>query len=164
MVFYITMCEAWITPTLLPDISAPDAFTAIVNGHFKVDAPAGAPKLVGVIGGTAQWLFAFEGRISTTISGADAVVDTPRQEMAEALWADVAKVYGLGPELPTWQIVKERRATFAATPAQLLRRPPARGLRSADGTRSARSPPKLSELTSPNATSSASASSTWDRN
>jgi uncharacterized protein with NAD-binding domain and iron-sulfur cluster len=27
--------------------------------------------------------------------------------------------------LPPWQIVKERRATFAATPAQLLRRPPA---------------------------------------
>jgi predicted NAD/FAD-dependent oxidoreductase len=27
--------------------------------------------------------------------------------------------------LPPWQIVKERRATFAATPAQLRQRPPA---------------------------------------
>jgi squalene-associated FAD-dependent desaturase len=119
----IVATPAWITPTLLPGVSAPDAFTAIVNGHFKIEAPAGAPRMVGVIGGTAQWLFAFEGRISTTISGADAVVDLPRETMAAALWTDVAKVYGLGPALPEWQIVKERRATFAATPDQVARRP-----------------------------------------
>jgi uncharacterized protein with NAD-binding domain and iron-sulfur cluster len=28
--------------------------------------------------------------------------------------------------MPRWQIVKERRATFAATPAQQRKRPPAR--------------------------------------
>jgi squalene-associated FAD-dependent desaturase len=119
----IVATPAWITPTLLPGVPAPDAFCSIVNGHFKIDAPAGAPRMVGVIGGTAQWLFAFEGRISTTISGADAVVDMPREEMAAALWADVAKVYGLTGEAPTWQIVKERRATFAATPDQVAKRP-----------------------------------------
>jgi uncharacterized protein with NAD-binding domain and iron-sulfur cluster len=30
---------------------------------------------------------------------------------------------GLAPELPPWQIVRERRATFAATPTQDARRP-----------------------------------------
>jgi uncharacterized protein with NAD-binding domain and iron-sulfur cluster len=46
--------------------------------------------------------------------------------MAAALWADVAKVYGLGGvEMPAWQIVKERRATFAATPEQVAKRPKA---------------------------------------
>ena len=121
----IVATPAWITPTLLPGVSAPDAFCSIVNGHFRIEAPAGAPKMVGVIGGTAQWLFAFEGRISTTISGADAVVDMPREQMAAALWADVAKVYGLSGEMPAWQIVKERRATFEATPAQVAKRPKA---------------------------------------
>ena len=121
----IVATPAWTTPGLLPGVSAPDAFCAIVNGHFRIDAPAGAPKLVGVIGGTAQWLFAFDGRISTTISGADAVVDRPREEMAAALWEDVAKVYGLTGEMPPWQIVKERRATFAATPEQVAKRPKA---------------------------------------
>jgi hydroxysqualene dehydroxylase len=121
----IVATPAWTTPTLLPGVSAPDAFSSIVNGHFKIDPPPGAPKIVGVIGGTAQWLCAFEGRISTTISGAAAVVDTPRDEMAAALWADAAKVYGLGPELPPWQIVKERRATFEATSAQVAKRPAA---------------------------------------
>jgi squalene-associated FAD-dependent desaturase len=122
----IVATPAWTTPGLLPGVSAPDAFSSIVNGHFRIDAPPGAPKIVGVIGGTAQWLFAFEGRISTTISGADAVVDLPREETAEALWGDVAKVYGLGGvEMPAWQIVKERRATFAATPDQVAKRPKA---------------------------------------
>jgi squalene-associated FAD-dependent desaturase len=122
----IVATPAWTTPGLLPGVLAPDAFCAIVNGHFKFDPPPGAPKIVGVIGGTAQWLFAFDGRISTTISGADAVVDMPREQIAAALWADVAKVYGLGgAQMPVWQIVKERRATFAATPDQVLRRPKA---------------------------------------
>lgn len=122
----IVATPAWTTPALLPGTPAPDAFSSIVNGHFRIDPPAGAPRMVGVIGGAAQWLFAFEGRISTTISGADAVVDMPREEMAAALWRDVAKVYGLGPEMPPWQIVKERRATFVATPEQVAKRPPAR--------------------------------------
>jgi squalene-associated FAD-dependent desaturase len=121
----IVATPAWVTPTLLPEIPAPDAFCSIVNGHFKVEAPADAPRMVGVIGGTAQWVFAFEGRISTTISGADAVVDAPRERMAKALWADICKVYGLAGPLPTWQIVKERRATFAATPDQVAKRPKA---------------------------------------
>ena len=122
----IVATPAWTTPTLLPGVTAPDAFCAIVNGHFRIDPPPGAPKIVGVIGGAAQWVFAFGGRISTTVSGANAVVDTPRDQMAAALWKDVATVYGLGPELPPWQIVKERRATFAATPEQVKKRPSAR--------------------------------------
>jgi uncharacterized protein with NAD-binding domain and iron-sulfur cluster len=82
--------------------------------------------IVGVIGGTAQWLCAFDGRISTTVSGAAAVVDTPREQVAAALWTDVAKVYGLGDTpMPPWQIVKERRATFEATPEQVAKRPKA---------------------------------------
>jgi hydroxysqualene dehydroxylase len=121
----IVATPAWTTPTLLPGVSAPDAFSSIVNGHFKIDPPLGSPKIVGVIGGTAQWLCAFEGRISTTVSGADALVDMPRDDMAAALWIDVAKVYGLGPEPPPWQIVKERRATFTATPDQVAKRPKA---------------------------------------
>jgi len=122
----IVATPAWTTPGLLPGVSAPDAFSSIVNGHFKIDPPPGAPMIVGVIGGTAQWLCAFDGRISTTVSGAAAVVDTPREQMAAALWADVAKVYGLGDTpMPAWQIVKERRATFEATPDQVAKRPKA---------------------------------------
>jgi hypothetical protein len=35
----------------------------------------------------------------------------------------VSAVTGLPAELPPWQIVRERRATFAATPAENAKRP-----------------------------------------
>jgi uncharacterized protein with NAD-binding domain and iron-sulfur cluster len=49
-----------------------------------------------------------------------------REALAEHLWAEVARALDLPPQLPPWQIVKERRATFEATPEQQRRRPGAR--------------------------------------
>jgi uncharacterized protein with NAD-binding domain and iron-sulfur cluster len=76
-----------------------------------------------VLNGTLQWLFAFPGRLSVTISAGDRLIDTPREELAKTIWSEVARLTGLPPELPPWQIVRERRATFAATPEQDARRP-----------------------------------------
>jgi hypothetical protein len=101
-------------------------FRAIVNAHFKMTAPAGAPPLLGVIGGTAEWIFAFHDRISVTVSGADAIVDQDREALAVRIWADVAQALGITDPMPAWQIVKEKRATFAATPQQDARRPAAK--------------------------------------
>ena len=117
---------SWVTRELLPDLDAPDEFRAIVNGHFKIAPSKDAPPMLGVIGGTVEWIFAFEDRISVTVSGADWLVDRDREELAHLLWADVAKLYGLSGVLPPWQIVKEKRATFAATPEQNARRPAAK--------------------------------------
>jgi uncharacterized protein with NAD-binding domain and iron-sulfur cluster len=47
----------------------------------------------------------------------------PREELAQVIWNDVCKAGGVSGELPPWQIVRERRATFAATPAQNALRP-----------------------------------------
>jgi squalene-associated FAD-dependent desaturase len=116
----------WAAADLLPGLTVPDDFRAIVNAHFKMAAPAGAPAMLGVIGGTAEWIFTFQDRISVTVSGADAIVDRDREDLALAIWADVVRALGITAPLPAWQIVKEKRATFAATPAQDARRPAAR--------------------------------------
>jgi squalene-associated FAD-dependent desaturase len=113
----------WIAKDLVPRLPAPSEFRSIVNAHFKFPAPDGAPQILGVVGGTAEWIFAFDDRISVTVSGADAIVDKDREELAELLWADVAQALGISAALPKWQIVKEKRATFAATPAQEAKRP-----------------------------------------
>ena len=121
----------WVAQDLAPGLSAPTEFTAIVNGHFKIASPpssfneSGAPAIIGVIGGTVEWIFAFADRISVTISGADRLVDTSREDLAHRLWAEVAEVLDLPSSLPPWQIVKEKRATFAATVEQDKKRPPA---------------------------------------
>ena len=58
-----------------------------------------------------------------TISDADRLVDAPREELARDIWRDICKAAVLGNDvaegpLPRWQIVRERRATFEATPEQ----------------------------------------------
>ncbi len=116
---------AWVAADLLPGLSAPTEHRAIVNAHFRLTPPKAAEPLVGVIGGTVEWIFAFPDRISVTVSGADRLVDMDRQALAPLLWKDVAAVHGLSDETPPWQVVKEKRATFAATPAQDALRPKA---------------------------------------
>ncbi len=108
---------------LVPGLDVPTAFHAIVNAHFRIEPPTGQPPILGVINGTVQWLFAFPGRLSVTISAGDRLIDSPREELAKTIWNEVARLTGLPPTLPPWQIVRERRATFAATPAQDAKRP-----------------------------------------
>ena len=76
-----------------------------------------------MINGTTEWIFAFAGRLSVTISSADRLMDMPRAELAQTIWQEVAQATGIAAELPPWQIVRERRATFAATPEQNAKRP-----------------------------------------
>jgi squalene-associated FAD-dependent desaturase len=109
--------------SLLPGLKTPTKFRAIVNAHFRFDPPKDMPPLIGVVGGLVEWLFAFPQRLSITISNGDRLVDMPREELAQAIWRDICKASGVQGELPPWQIVRERRATFEATPEQNALRP-----------------------------------------
>jgi hydroxysqualene dehydroxylase len=108
---------------LVRDLQAPNEFRAIVNAHFRIEPPPGQPPILGVLNATTEWLFAFPGRLSVTVSAGDRLIDTPRESLARTIWDEVKGATGLSGELPPWQIVRERRATFAATPAQDARRP-----------------------------------------
>jgi hydroxysqualene dehydroxylase len=108
---------------LVPGLVVPEVFHAIVNAHFRVTPPPGQPLILGIVNGLTEWLFAYPDRLSTTISCADRLMEAPREELAETIWREVAALTGLAADLPRWQIVRERRATFAATPAQARRRP-----------------------------------------
>jgi squalene-associated FAD-dependent desaturase len=116
----------WVARELIPDLTAPDEFRAIVNAHYRIAPPPGAKAMVGLIGGTAEWVFAFPDRLSVTVSGADHLVDRDREDLARVLWQDVAATHRMSEDLPPWQIVKEKRATFAATPEQDAKRPEAK--------------------------------------
>jgi uncharacterized protein with NAD-binding domain and iron-sulfur cluster len=94
-----------------------------VNAHFRLDPPADLPPMMGIINATTEWLFSYPGRLSTTTSGADRLLEQSREELAATIWAEVAAIAGLSGAMPPWQIVRERRATFAATPEENARRP-----------------------------------------
>ena len=52
-------------------------------------------------------------------------VDRDREALASEVWGEVARTLGLTGPMPAWQVVKEKRATFAATAEQDALRPPA---------------------------------------
>ena len=122
----IVSVPPWIAKDLLPGVTAPDDFRGILNAHFQIAPPRGQPAILGVVNGLIEWLFAFPDRLSVTISNADRLIDRPRDELAAEIWRQAAALTGLPPDLPPWQIVKEKRATFAATPAQNAKRPDSR--------------------------------------
>ncbi len=112
-----------VAARLVPELVVPDDHAPIVNAHYRIPVPAG-PLFMGLIGGTAEWVFRKREVVSVTVSAADALVDRPAGELAATLWRDVAAAYGLPEQpVPPSRIVKERRATFRATPAQLKKRP-----------------------------------------
>lgn len=117
---------ATIAARLVPALTVPDEFSPIVNAHFRCEAPADSPLLIGLVGGTAEWIFRKRGVLSVTVSAAGRIVEQPADTLRETLWRDVALAYRL-PEtpVPPARIVKERRATFLASPEQLRRRPAA---------------------------------------
>jgi hydroxysqualene dehydroxylase len=115
----------WVAPLLIRDIPAPKQFSAILNAHFKITPPPGFPRILGVLNATTEWVFAFPDRISVTVSAADRFVEAEREPLARQIWSEIAAITGQKDGLPPWQLVKERKATFAALPQENAKRPPA---------------------------------------
>lgn len=118
----------WIAGEVMPGLTVPKAASPIVNVHFRL--PQGTdesePSLIGLLGGTAQWVFRRGDIASVTVSAAADLVDETAPAIAERCWADVARGLELEGPLPLYRVVKERRATFAQVPEELSRRAPAR--------------------------------------
>jgi squalene-associated FAD-dependent desaturase len=113
----------WVASSLLPGLQTPGEYRAIVNAHYGIAPPPGLAPMIGVVNGTVEWIFAFKDRLSITISGADRLLEVPRETLAGNLWREVSEITGLAETLPPWQIIRERRATFAALPSEDAKRP-----------------------------------------
>ncbi len=129
----------WVAGSLLPGLAAPEAFEAILNIHFLYDAkdnaPLGEAGFIGLTSGTAEWVFMKPRHVSVTISAAKEWW-TNRPDDRRARVAERGGCSGAGGGLqgerlgeinvPPYRVVKEKRATFAATARQEARRPVAR--------------------------------------
>ena len=115
---------------LLPGVPTPTGAHAIVNAHFRLPRPVREPgrsRLMGLVGGQAQWLFFRDEIASVTVSAADSLAEETADTIAEILWPDVAKALDLKDHpVPPFRIIKEKRATFSQTPAAQRKRPPTR--------------------------------------
>jgi hydroxysqualene dehydroxylase len=116
----------WVAGDLLPGQKCPTEFQAILNVHFRIEADPGSVGFIGLVGGIAEWVFVKRGHVSVTISAANRMVEQEAEAIARAVWPDVQAALDLGGEMPPWRVVKERRATIAATAEQERLRPGAR--------------------------------------
>ncbi|MGE0109210.1 MAG: hydroxysqualene dehydroxylase HpnE [Bdellovibrionales bacterium] len=115
---------AWVAKELIPDLPAPDSFRSITNLHYRVEAPSSPVGFTGLIGGLAEWAFVHPGTVSVTISCADRYDEPDNAKWAIAVWDDLAALFDLDrTKVPPYCLIREKRATFAATPAQDRMRP-----------------------------------------
>lgn len=116
----------WVAQELIPGLLAPTEFRGILNAHFKIRAPQNAAPFTGLINSLAEWVFVRPDIVSVTISAADRYQDNDQIQWAKYIWPYCAKLLGLDPDkIPPNRILREKRATFAATPQQAHLRPPA---------------------------------------
>ena len=116
----------WVVADRVPGQRCPLEFQAILNIHFRVEADPGPTGFIGLVGGTAEWVFVKPGHVSVTISAANHMVEQDAEAIARAVWPEVRAALDLEGRMPVWRVVKERRATVAATAAQERLRPGAR--------------------------------------
>ena len=113
-----------VASSLMPEISSPNEYRSIVNGHFKIPKKVQQVSFLGLVGGTSHWLFVRDNLASVTVSSATDLVSKANDDIAVRLWADICIALELGDSpVGRHRIVKEKRATFAQTPGQLSKRP-----------------------------------------
>lgn len=119
---------------VLPGLKAPDDSRSIVNVHLRIAldplAPPPLPEnlpFLGMVGGSFDWVFLRGDIASLTVSAADRLAEQSVEEITRVAWTETAQALGLDSNSEYQsRVVKERRATFAQTPAALKLRPGAR--------------------------------------
>ncbi|NDV02422.1 hydroxysqualene dehydroxylase [Pseudoroseicyclus tamaricis] len=105
---------------------APLAGLSILNAHFLVhpETALRAPPLLGFLSAEAQWAFTRGDVISVTVSAARPGPDDAG--ILSRLWSDIARALGTSEAPLASRLLREKAATFAATPESLTRRLPLR--------------------------------------
>ncbi|MBF0889288.1 MULTISPECIES: hydroxysqualene dehydroxylase HpnE [Gluconobacter] len=127
-----------VAQSLLPGLTAPDAFESIANAHFRLPEKVQARGVVaqagfvGLVGGISEWIFLKGDILSVTVSAANRYADRSNNELLATIWSEIRRALDpvlsqpLPVAIPPSRLVWEKRATFAATPEQNLLRPGAR--------------------------------------
>lgn len=133
--YAILAVPAPVAAQLLPDLRVPNAFESIINLHYRLEdviKPIGIVKktrFIGLVGGIAEWVFLHDDILSVTISAANQYQNWAQEALAEHVWKEISRALNpileehLPASMPKMRFIKEKRASFAATPEQEKRRP-----------------------------------------
>ena len=115
------------TNQIIDTLNTPLDYSAILNLHFKLDAPIEVDwpaPLIGLIGGISQWVFIRDNVASVTISAGNNLLDMPAAELAQTVWNEIFVLFKpQKAKLPPNRVIKEKRATLAQSPELEFHRP-----------------------------------------
>ena len=119
--------DLWPPDIPLPvniDVMAPAAASPIISIHLWFEQPFMDRDVLGLIGRRVHWIFRREHHLSATISAAYALVGLSNEELVNITVEDLRTVFGGAVGIPVHAVVlREKRATFSATPENVGRRP-----------------------------------------
>ncbi|HZL72134.1 MAG TPA: hydroxysqualene dehydroxylase HpnE, partial [Planctomycetota bacterium] len=96
----------------------------IVNLHYFFESPVEAPRFFACVGGKLQWVFTKGRQVTISQSAARDIIDRPSAELEREFLVELRKALP-GLKAPTrCVIVRERDATFVASPGGASRRLP----------------------------------------
>ena len=78
---------------------------------------------MGMVGSLSEWVFVKPGVVSITISAANRHAAQDPVAVAQHVWQEVRTALHLPEPIPPWRVLREKRATFSATPEQDRKRP-----------------------------------------
>ncbi len=113
------------------------ATTPIVNVHLWYDRPVMDLDFAAFVGSEVQWVFnksrmwslpGPEQYLDISLSGAHQYIDQPNQVLAERFIRELQRLFPRARQarVEGWLVVKQRHATFAATPGSAQHRLPCR--------------------------------------
>ena len=111
-----------IFSSISSSIPMPPKFNPIINVHFKTRTSVEKPEMTGLLGGVSHWLFRRKNVASVTISAAEETIGIQGDEIARQVWKNISRLAG-GGIMPEYRVIKEKLATFAATPDSNTLRP-----------------------------------------
>jgi uncharacterized protein with NAD-binding domain and iron-sulfur cluster len=76
-----------------------------------------------VLNGPMHAIFRRPEGLSVSVRDAGFDLATPKEALAAKYWAATAAISGLSDALPAWRVILQKRAAFAATPAENALRP-----------------------------------------
>ncbi len=128
---------AELAAPVLPGLTVPDRFESIVNLHYRIAlggrlrGALGEAGFLGIVGGLGEWAFVKPTVVSVTISAANHLAARDGEELAAQVWRELRRALSpwlrpgvvLPEPAPPHRVLREKRATFAATAAQDRLRP-----------------------------------------
>jgi squalene-associated FAD-dependent desaturase len=106
------------------DRMVPTAASPIISIHLWFERPFMDQDVLGLIGRRVHWIFRKQRHLSATISAAYTLVGLSNEELVKITVEDLRTVFGGAVGVPVHAVViREKRATFSATPENEGSRP-----------------------------------------